>query len=50
VGTATRKDLLEQKKKFTAVMALDDLTALGAIRALTKAGGQSPGAVLGYGI
>src|ERR1700687_302736 len=35
-------ELLEQKKKFTAVMAFDDLTALGAIRALTKAGVKVP--------
>src|SRR6202162_223921 len=30
-------ELLQRKKRFTAMMAFDDLTALGAIRALTKA-------------
>src|SRR6202451_1237669 len=34
--------LLQKKKKFTALMAFDDLTALGAIRALTKAGVKVP--------
>jgi len=34
--------LLERKKRFTALMAFDDLTALGAIRALTKAGVKVP--------
>src|SRR6202166_790337 len=37
-GYRYTEQLLEQKRKFTAVMAFDDLTALGAIRALTKAG------------
>jgi len=41
-GHRYTEDLLEQKKKFTAVMAFDDLTALGAIRALTKAGVKVP--------
>ena len=41
-GHRHTEDLLEQKKKFTAVMAFDDLTALGAIRALTKAGVKVP--------
>src|SRR5689334_23955116 len=35
-------ELLQRKKKFTAVMAFDDLTALGAIRALTKASVKVP--------
>src|ERR1700674_1253039 len=41
-GHRYTEELLEQKKKFTAVMAFDDLTALGAIRALTKAGVKVP--------
>src|SRR5882762_2527942 len=34
-GYRYTEELLEQKRKFTAVMAFDDLTALGAIRAVT---------------
>ncbi len=41
-GYRYTESLLDQKKKFTAVMAFDDLTALGAIRALTKAGVKVP--------
>src|SRR6202048_1582781 len=41
-GYRHTEELLEQKKKFTAVMAFDDLTALGAIRALIKAGVKVP--------
>src|SRR6202163_2931239 len=41
-GHRYTEELIEQKKKFTAVMAFDDLTALGAIRALTKAGVKVP--------
>jgi len=41
-GYRYTENLLEQKKKFTAVMAFDDLTALGAIRALAKAGVKVP--------
>src|SRR6201993_62780 len=41
-GYRYTEELLEQKKKFTAVMAFDDLTALGAIRALIKAGVKVP--------
>src|ERR1700676_2286186 len=41
-GYRYTEDLLEQKKKFTALVAFDDLTALGAIRALTKAGVKVP--------
>jgi LacI family transcriptional regulator len=33
---------LQRKKKFTALMAFDDLAALGAIRALTKHGVKVP--------
>jgi DNA-binding LacI/PurR family transcriptional regulator len=36
------EEFLQKKKKFTALMAFDDLTALGAIRALTKAGVKVP--------
>jgi LacI family transcriptional regulator len=41
-GYRYTEELLEQKKKFTALMAFDDLTALGAIRALIKAGVKVP--------
>src|SRR5260370_7898622 len=41
-GHRYTEELLEHKKKFTAVMAFDDLTALGAIRALAKAGVKVP--------
>jgi LacI family transcriptional regulator len=41
-GYRYTEELLQQKKKFTAVMAFDDLTALGAIRALMKAGVKVP--------
>jgi DNA-binding LacI/PurR family transcriptional regulator len=41
-GHRFTEEMLEQKKKFTAVMAFDDLTALGVIRALTKAGIRVP--------
>jgi LacI family transcriptional regulator len=34
--------LLQRRRKFTALVAFDDLTALGAIRALTKAGVKVP--------
>jgi LacI family transcriptional regulator, galactose operon repressor len=40
-GYRLTEDLL-QKKKFTALLAFDDLTALGAIRALAKAGIRVP--------
>jgi LacI family transcriptional regulator len=36
------EDLLKGKRRFTALMAYDDVTALGAIRALTKAGIKVP--------
>lgn len=35
-------ELLQKKRRFTALLAFDDLTALGAIRALTKAGVKVP--------
>jgi LacI family transcriptional regulator len=41
-GFRFAEDLLQRKKKFTALMAFDDLAALGAIRALTKAGVRVP--------
>jgi len=37
-GYRLTEELLQKKKKFTALIAFDDLTALGAIRALAKAG------------
>ena len=37
-GYRLTEELLQKKKKFTALVAFDDLTALGAIRALAKAG------------
>ena len=41
-GYRLTEELLQTKKKFTALLAFDDLTALGAIRALTKAGISVP--------
>ena len=41
-GYRLTEELLQKKKKFTALLAFDDLTALGAIRALTKAGINVP--------
>ncbi len=41
-GFRFTEELLERKKRFTALMAFDDLTALGSIRALTKAGVKVP--------
>lgn len=41
-GFRYTEEVLEHKKHFTALMAFDDLTALGAIRALTKAGVKVP--------
>src|SRR5579859_5528914 len=41
-GYRLTEELLQKKKRFTALMAFDDLTALGAIRALTKAGVKVP--------
>jgi LacI family transcriptional regulator len=41
-GYRITEDWIEKRKKFTAVLAFDDLTALGAIRALTKAGVRVP--------
>jgi LacI family transcriptional regulator len=36
------QELLRRKRSFTAIMAFDDLTAFGAIRALTKTGLRVP--------
>lgn len=41
-GFRLTEELLQKRKKFTALMAFDDLTALGAIRALNKAGVRVP--------
>ncbi len=41
-GFRIAEELLQRRKKFTALMAFDDLSALGAIRALTKAGVKVP--------
>ncbi len=41
-GFRLTEELLHRKKPFTALMAFDDLTALGAMRALTKAGVKVP--------
>lgn len=41
-GIALTRDLLRSRRKFTALMAFDDLTALGALRALKDAGVQVP--------
>jgi DNA-binding LacI/PurR family transcriptional regulator len=41
-GFRFTEDWLQRKKKFTALMAFDDLSALGSIRALTKAGVKVP--------
>jgi LacI family transcriptional regulator len=41
-GYALTEEFLQKKKKFTALLAFDDLTALGAIRALAKAGISVP--------
>jgi LacI family transcriptional regulator len=41
-GFRFAEEWLQRKKRFTAMMAFDDLTALGAIRALTKAGVKVP--------
>src|SRR5262249_14010442 len=41
-GYRLTEELLGRRKKFTALMAFDDLTALGAMRALAKAGVKVP--------
>lgn len=42
-GRQLAADLVASRVKFTALMAFDDLTALGAIRALSEAGRAIPG-------
>ena len=41
-GAQLTEDLLRSRQKFTAMVAFDDLTALGAIRALAGAGRRAP--------
>ncbi|HMD44327.1 MAG TPA: LacI family DNA-binding transcriptional regulator [Candidatus Acidoferrum sp.] len=41
-GVRLTEELLRRKKEFTALLTFDDLTALGAIRALAKAGIKVP--------
>jgi DNA-binding LacI/PurR family transcriptional regulator len=41
-GQKLTEDLIRQKRPFTAVMAFDDMSAFGAIRALTRAGIRVP--------
>jgi LacI family transcriptional regulator len=41
-GYKLTEELVKQKRPFTALMAFDDMTAFGAIRALTKAGLRVP--------
>src|SRR5215469_3912844 len=42
-GSRLTDELLRHKKRFTAIMAFDDMTAFGAIRSLTRAGLKTPG-------
>jgi LacI family transcriptional regulator len=42
-GYQLTEDLIRRKQPFTALMAFDDMTAFGAIRALAKAGLSVPG-------
>ena len=44
------QELLKQRRPFTALMAYDDMTAFGAVRALSKAGIKVPGdcSVVGF--
>jgi LacI family transcriptional regulator len=41
-GIRLTEELLRRKKEFTALLTFDDLTALGAVRALAKAGIKVP--------
>ena len=41
-GFRLTEELLQRRRKFTALLAFDDLTAFGAIRALNKAGIRVP--------
>ena len=49
-GMRLAQQLIRSRKKFTAVLAFDDLTALGVVRGLTEAGVQVPGncSVMGF--
>lgn len=49
-GLALTKRLLDHGQRFTALMAFDDMSALGAIRALSAAGIDVPGqcSVIGF--
>src|SRR5262249_37859947 len=42
IGAKLTEELLRRKRTFTALMAFDDITALGAMHALTKAGIKFP--------
>jgi len=42
LGLKLTEDLLRQKRAFTALVAFDDMSAFGAIRALNKAGVRVP--------
>jgi LacI family transcriptional regulator len=42
VGHKLTEDLIRQKRPFTALLAFDDMSAFGAIRALTRAGVRVP--------
>jgi DNA-binding LacI/PurR family transcriptional regulator len=41
-GQKLTEDLIKQKRAFTAILAFDDMTAFGAIRALSKGGLRVP--------
>ena len=41
-GYKLTEDLIRQKRSFTALLAFDDMSAFGAIRALNKAGVRVP--------
>jgi LacI family transcriptional regulator len=42
IGYKLTEDMLKSKRAFTALMAFDDMTAFGAVRALTRAGLKVP--------
>ena len=42
MGQKLTEDLLKQNRPFTALLAFDDMTALGAIRALARSGRRVP--------
>ncbi|MGB8674713.1 MAG: substrate-binding domain-containing protein, partial [Candidatus Acidiferrales bacterium] len=41
-GVRLTEELLKRKKRFTALLAFDDMTAFGAIRGLARAGIRVP--------